>query len=251
MTRPTQPAIIFGYGATDEQHDVRLATIEERAFYRDLSTIVIVPSIGSLPDRVYESHMSMIFPPNQKRVLMVASRFEVGYAYNAIIQMCLDHPDLSKWRYVLTLEHDNLVPPTAVVDLLSAAAHGEWDVLGALYWTKGEQGVPQMWGDASHPVENYWPQLPNVAGGIVPVNATGMGFTLWKLDVFRRLAGPWFATQDGGTVPESLSAQAGSGVWTQDLWFFHRAREAGLNLKVGVHCGIRVGHLDVETGVVW
>jgi hypothetical protein len=235
-----RPLMILGYGATTEQHEQRQQTLSRRSFHRDLSTAIVIPTRGQIPARVYESHMSMIFPPNQKRTLLVVAGMEVGAAYDFAIRCMLDHPDLAKWRYILTVEEDNLIPPTAVADLLGAADDGDWDVLGGLYWTKGEMGVPQLWGDPDSAEENYRPQLPDEHGGIVRVNATGMGFTVFRLDIFRRLPEPWFVTQAG---PD--------GMWTQDLWFFHQARQAGLGLKVGVHSGVKIGHLDVGTGIVW
>ena len=40
-------------------------------------------------------------------------------------------------------------------------------------------------------------------------------------------------------------------MWTQDLKFYNRLYKSGETFKVGVHCGVRVGHVDLESGDVW
>ena len=42
---------------------------------------------------------------------MFAVGMEVGEAYSQAIEAILAHPDLSKFKYILTMEHDNIPPP--------------------------------------------------------------------------------------------------------------------------------------------
>jgi hypothetical protein len=113
--------------------------------------------------------------------------------------------------------------------------------LGGLYWTKGEGGVPQIWGDPRDPVLNFRPQVP-VPGELVECCGTGMGFNLWRMSMFKddRLRRPWFRT---------LTGIEGTGVGTQDLYFWGDARKCGY--RCAVDCGVLVGHLDTSTGDVW
>lgn len=239
----------MGYGITDPDYQFsdKGGTIERfthKHLHRDLSTIMISPTRGCVPTRVVDSWMSMLKAPNQRWASIATLNMEVGAAYEAMINLILASPDLSKFRYILTVEEDNLPGPMAFVDLLEAAEEGQWDVLGALYYVKGPCGFPQVWGDVNDEQENYRPQVPKVDGvgdeNIVACQGTGMGFTLYRLDVFRKLQAPWFQT-----------TCAADNLWTQDLFLPHRAREQGVKLKIGVHCGIRVGHLDVIENVVW
>jgi hypothetical protein len=68
---------------------------------------------------------------------------------------------------------------------------------------------------------------------------TGMGFNAWRLDMFKdsKLRKPWFVTQKEG------------GVATQDLYFWSDARKNGY--RCAVHCGIPIGHFDVENDITW
>jgi hypothetical protein len=234
-----RPEIIAGWGSEPREWAEAARARTRAATYEDASTIILIPTRGKIPTRVVDSLMSLIRPPNAKVTQLFTNDLEVGEAYNQLIELILNHPELSTWRYILTLEEDNLVPPMALVDLQKEMIRGKWDALGALYWTKGECGVPQIWGDPTAAEWNFWPIAPR-PGKVVRSNGTGMGCTLYKLDVFRRLEGPWFQT-----------SASSSGVWTQDLYAYDRFHKAGVKLKVGVDCRVKVGHMDVDTGRVW
>jgi hypothetical protein len=231
--------IIAGWGSTEREWKTADRSRRALAAYEDLSTVIVMPTRGMIPARVVDSFMSLIRPPNAKTTQLFIAGMEVGAAYNQAIGMILEHPELSTWRYILTIEEDNLIPPTALLDLQREMIRGKWDVLGGLYWTKGETGVPQIWGDPSDPVYNFRP-IPPQPGKVVRTNGTGMGCTLYRTDVFTRHPGPWFMTQADT-----------AGAFTQDLWSFNRWHHAGVKLKIGVDCRVKVGHLDVETGRVW
>jgi hypothetical protein len=159
---------------------------------------------------------------------------EVGEAFSTSIQGILDNPDLSKWEYLLTIEHDNLPPPDGIVKLIKRMEeHPEFSAIGGLYWTKGEGGVPQIWGDPKDPILNFRPQPPNPNGGLVECCGTGMGFTLFRLKMFHdpKLRKPWFKTVADHT-----------GIGTQDLHFWSDARKYGY--RCAIDCSVLVGHYD-------
>jgi hypothetical protein len=110
-----------------------------------------------------------------------------------------------------------------------------------LYFTKGYGGVAQIWGDPNvHPI-NFIPQKPDPTGGLKECNGTGMGFTLFRMDMFKdkKLRKPWFKTAQSRE----------EGVATQDLWFWKDARQHGY--RCAVDCSVRVGHYDANTDIMW
>jgi hypothetical protein len=110
---------------------------------------------------------------------------EVGEAYSTAIEQILQHPELRQWEYILTLEHDNCPPSDGVLKLLERMEERpEYSCIGGLYFTKGEGGVAQIWGDVKDPVTNYRPQLPDPKGGLVECYGTGMGFNLFRFSMF-------------------------------------------------------------------
>jgi len=176
---------------------------------------------------------------------MSTQRMEVGKAYSAAIEAILATPELASKRYLLTLEHDNIPPPDGLVRLLERAeAHPEYAAIGGLYFTKGEDGVPQIWGNPREMPLNFKPQTP-VPGELMECCGTGMGFTLYRLDLFKdeRLRKPWFETK------AEWNPSVGSRVFTQDLWFATDMRKYGY--RCAVDCAVSVGHYDSRTDVVW
>jgi hypothetical protein len=111
--------------------------------------------------------------------------------------------------------------------------------IGGLYYTKGRGGVPQIWGDPKDPVLNFRPQLPDLNGGLVECNGTGMGFNLWRMSMFRdkKLRRPWFVTQKK------------DGIATQDLYFAADAKKHGY--RFAVDCSVKVGHYDAAADIMY
>ncbi|MFN7088331.1 MAG: hypothetical protein ACK4NX_00685 [Candidatus Paceibacteria bacterium] len=221
--------------------DFRPAQILEGKTYKDLSTIIIIPTLGMIPAKVVAAWWSLIMPMNQKCTRVFAYGMEVGDAYNNMIEEILKNPNLSQWKYVLTLEEDNLPPPDGLIKLYEHM--DEFDVVGGLYWTKGENGQPMIYGDINDPELNFRPQPP--IKEIQECNGLGMGFTLFKLDIFKdpRIERPWFKTC------QDWDSQKGAKIYTQDLYFFEKIRKLGY--RVACDTRVKVGHYDAEMDIVW
>lgn len=202
--------------------------------------IVILPAADMIPAKVALTHWNLQFPPNNGVVRILAQGMEVGEAYSTAIEQILEHPELSQWEYVLSLEHDNTPPHDGVLKLLERMeAEPKLACVGGLYFTKGEGGVPQIWGDINDPVMNFRPQNPDLNGGLVRCWGTGMGFNLFRLSMFKdeKLRRPWFKTQKE------------QGIATQDLYFWADARKHGY--ECAIDCSVKVGHYDHTTDTNW
>jgi hypothetical protein len=198
--------------------------------------VVVIPSADTIPAKVVLSWMNLAFPPNNGVCRILATGMEVGDAYSTAIEQILSHPELSKWEYLLTIEHDNCPAPDGVVKLVERMEeYPEFACIGGLYFTKGPGGVAQIWGDISDPLPNYRPMPPDPNGGLVECYGTGMGFNLWSLKMFKdpKIEKPLFKTFNG---------KEGKGVGTQDLAFWSKVRPLGY--RCAVDCSVRVGHYD-------
>ena len=222
-----------GFHNTDPKTKERLERVRA---YEDLSTICIVPTRGVIPAKVVQNWMGMMTPMNQKftRIMMIG--MEVGEAYTQAIEMILAHPELSKWKYILTLEEDNMPPPDGLLKLYEGIK--KYDVVGGLYWTKGEGGMPMIYGDPKVLPLNFIPQMPKE--GLQECNGLGMGFNLFRLDMFKdkKLQKPHFKT-----LQEYTEGEGGKG-FTQDLYFFQNAGKLGYRFACDTR--IHVGHYDYE-----
>lgn len=235
-------------GRHNSNLELAAGRVLEGGSWKKQRVIVIMPSSSTIPAKVVLSWLNLIYPPNNAAYRMPAEHshrmlclgMEVGHAYNSAIETALAHPELSQWEYILTIEADNMPPPDGLLKLLAQMEkHPELSCIGGLYWTKGEGGMPQIWGDIRDPVLNFRPQVPR-AGELVECCGTGMGFNLWRTSMFKdaKLRKPWFVTQ-----------ASKEGVGTQDLYFWTDARKHGH--RCAIDCDVRVGHFDSRTDICW
>lgn len=210
--------------------------------YKDLSTICIVPTRGTIPAKVVQSWMGLMTPMNQKFLRMFAIGLEVGAAYSSAIEQVLSHPELSNWKYILTLEEDNCPPPDGLLKLYDHME--EYDVIGGLYWTKGVDGKPMCYGKPDVFPSNFVPFMPD-PDTVTRCNGLGMGFTLFKLDIFKnkKLQKPFFET-----FQKYIPGKGAEG-YTQDLKFFENARALGY--KFACDSRVKVGHYDFASDQMW
>lgn len=218
--------------------------------YKEASTVIVIPTRGNIPDAVVSKWLGLIAPMNQKRAILFASGHEVGAAYNAMIQMILNHPELSKWKYIMTLEDDNLPPPDAQIRLLESIEWGNYDAVSGLYFTKGEVNMPMAYGDpteyARTGVLDFRPRDIRAAlqaDQVMPVNGIAMGCALWRMSLFREIQAPWYVT-----VSDLVPGKGVQG-FTQDLYFCERAVRAGKRFATDMR--VRVGHMDIGTGTIY
>lgn len=195
--------------------------------------IVILPSADLIPAKVSLSHWNLQFPPNQSVVKLLCLGQEVGSAYSSAIESILADPNLSKFDYILTIEHDNVIPYDAVTKLLKRMdEHPEFAAIQALYFLKGPGSPAQIWGSPQQdPVINFRPQPPRADGGIIETYGTANGCTLFRMEIFKdeRIKRPWFKTEPGVT---------------QDLNFWMEAKKYGW--RCCVDCSIVCGHYDLK-----
>jgi len=247
--------------------------------FKDLSTVIIIPIRGNREEKetIYcdncktkhevtktvinglspifvEAYKRLIKPMNVPVVEMMVPGYEVGDAYNTAIEMILNSPGLKDFKYVLTIEDDNIVPfipnSQGPLMMLYECMEKGFDIAGGLYWTKGIPSMPLLYGfpedkkdsvSGMFSVRYDWKDKPE---GPIECNGLGMGFTLFKMDLFKdkRLEKPWFKTVNENN-------EQGQKMYTQDLYFFEKARELGY--RVCVDTRVKVGHLDVKSGIIY
>ncbi|MBI5306297.1 hypothetical protein HZB04_01805 [Candidatus Wolfebacteria bacterium] len=240
-----QPQIVIPdyRGYHNQDSSATNARLEKAKSYRDLSTIIICPTRGVIPAKVVQSWMGLMRPMNQKVIGPLFSiGMEVGEGYSSMIAMILSNPELANWKYILTIEEDNMPPVDGLLKLYESM--DTYDVVGGLYWTKGEGGQPMIYGDPKVAPMNFIPQMPQ-SETAQEANGLGMGFHLFKMDIFKdeRVPRPWFRT-----VQEVVPGQ-GAKAYTQDLYFYENIRKLGY--KVACDTRVKVGHYSIEQDVVW
>lgn len=238
-------------------HNANLAASADRLkkarSYQDLSTVWISAIRGArkcdcglvecnrvispgLDPKVVQCWLGLTKPMNQKFAgPFFIQGLEVGEAYNAGVQMVLDNPELSKWKYILTVEEDNLPPADGILKLYESM--DKYDVVQGIYWTKGENGQPMIYGDPKVMPKNFIPQPP-IPESVQECNGLGMGFNLYRIDMFKKMPKPWFKTyQENGSA------------FSQDLFFYNEAAKFGYRFACDTR--VKVGHYDAVANIVW
>lgn len=212
------------------------ARIIDSNTYRDLSTVWVTPSRDGKLDMqvVFSSWLSMLVPLNQKIMRLGFANGEVGKVYEAAVETILR--DSIPWKYMLTVETDNLPPRDGLLKLYESI--DEYDAVGGFYWMKGQGSTPMIYGNPDNS-SDFTPQVP-IPDTVQQCNGLPMGFTLFNMDMFRKLPQPWFVTDKG--IPHDEQA-------TQDLFFFQNAGRAGF--KFAVDTRVKVGHIDFQTRKIW
>ena len=221
-------------GPNNSEFVTSAARVKASNAWRDLSTVVISPTTGSIPTKIVMSWMAMMPTINQKVKWLMSVWVEVGAAYEEMVRYILADPDLSKFKYILTIEQDNAPPQDGLQKLFESIEH--YDAVGGLYWTKCDPSTPMIYGDPKVEPKNFFVQEP-IPNALQECNGLGMGFTLFTLDMFRHVERPWFQTQNEVT-------KDGREVMTQDLFFFKKAAKAGYRFACDTR--VRVGHYDMS-----
>lgn len=220
--------------------------------WKDASTVIIVPE--RVPNRFHcrwiESIMGLITPMNAKRAMLWAIGDEVGVAYTNTVKAILANPELAKWKYVLTIESDNILPPDAHIRLLESISLGPFDAVGGLYFTKGDLNQPMCYGSSADyartGVLEFQPLDIREAirqQQIVECNGLGMGCTLFRMELFKESEPPWFKTLND-FIPGK-----GAECMTQDLYAFSQWKKRGRRFACDTR--VHVGHMNLETGEVF
>lgn len=240
----TKPAILVPDDVGIHNASDYAARLEKEKTYRDLSTIIVCPTRGVISARIVQNWQGLIRPMNQKVIgPMFMEGMEVGEAYNQVIKMILENPELSTFKFILTLEEDNAPPADGLIKLYESI--DEYDAVGGLYWTKGEAGQPMCYGDPKVMPLNFIPQIPQ-PDTVTPCNGLGMGFTLFRMEMLKDERfdyGNWFKTK------QEIDPEGRVQVYTQDLWFFQKAREFGY--KFACDARVKVGHYDAANQIMW
>ena len=228
-------------GKNNEDLDKAIERVDKSRMYEDLSTIIVCPTRGTFPTRVVQSWMRLQKPLNQQVAGPIfAESMKVDVAYNSLISYILDNEHLNKYKYILTIEEDNLPPGDGLLNLYKSM--DKYDVVSGLYWGKGDNGFAMIFGNPDEEGEEYKPQKPK-RGEVQEAKAIGMGFNLFKLDMFRKIEGPWFKTLQGKNEDGNLQSM------TQDIYFYKKAAKEGF--KFACDNSILVGHYDSKNDKVW
>ena len=252
---------------------------EKTRGWLDQSLTWVVATRGMYPAKVVDSWDMIDWPMNQAKTgRLTAIGMEVGDAYNHLFKLATDYdlcvksyvPQYARiitgTRFIFTTEEDNIQPSNVITGLMAAIyecpdcvdeiinfedwtcpnGHHGYDAVSGLYYTKAIPPRPMAYGNPKNGPDDFKPQPVEEAVKLkatIEVNGIGMGCSIWRKGLLKKVSEPWFKTIDN-------DAETGSGGGTQDLYMCRKAKEEA-GARFGVNCNVKVGHINIQTGEQW
>lgn len=189
-----------------------------------------IPTLGRVSMRFLEAHYNLGMPTNVPVIRVYVEGKEVGDARNECVARALQFDDDEREiTHIFFLDDDVLPHPEALKKLHSAKR----DIIGGLYYLKTQTPTPMIVMDEGDGVAREF-----IPGEVVECSAHGMGLTLIKAEVFKRLRDEtdlgvdrhgyprWFETiRDKALVDQHGNMKILNE--TEDVYFLRAARKLG------------------------
>ncbi len=234
-----------GSGTTLVKIDATSTFSIENGSHQRPTYLMGVPTFGTMDWRFWQSTIRLASPMNSIAQLMTVCRKEVGEARQDIADYYMRQSP--RPSYLFFLGDDMLPPWDGLIRLWDEMELGHWDVLSGLYYLKCEPPTPCAWRTGAS-----GPMIPGrdfSPGEVISVDVCGLDFCLIRPEVFEAIGPPpWFQTEVRFTQTDAN----GNGAMqksTEDGFFMAKVRAA--RKRIGLHTGIRIGHLHVGTGMVY
>ena len=189
-----------------------------------------IPSLGRVSLRFLEAHYRLAQPTNASVIHVYCEGKPVAEARNQIVAQALAFDDGEREVTHVFFLDDDVLPHSEAFKKLAADGR---DVVAGLYYLKTAVPTPMVLMDDGDGVARSW-----VPGELVECSAHGMGLTLVRAEVFRRMRDEtdigtdefglpaWFRTLKDQRVltPQGHEAHVNE---TEDVYFLRRARSLG------------------------
>lgn len=206
--------------------------------YCNLNTLIVIPTRGMVHYKVIISWKALLMPLSSNISNLFLESMEIGEARNTAIE---EFKKMSNIEYIVFLDDDVIVPENALIRLYRSMIVNNYDILAAMYYMKSPIKVPVgfKYNNGVLTNINIDEQLKNEP---LDVDVVGMGCTLIRKSAFDKLSFPYFKTVENLEGIKTTNS-------TEDVYFCNKAKESGL--KIGIHPGIRCGHIDVKSGIIY
>ena len=188
---------------------------------KPMKIVVGIPTRDHVFSEFALSLRLMRFPPNSQVLYGLNKTVGIDVARNEIVEKAPADAD-----YVLFLDDDLLVPPDAVMKLIS---HGK-DIASALYFSSNPPFFPHAYkSDGKGKCDSIYDYPKD---SLIEVDAVGAGALLVKRGVFEKLGAPYF---QHAVQKQDLG---------EDFYFCRKAQEAGF--RIFCDTSIKCTHMGVS-----
>jgi len=216
----------------------RLVGIAKSTVFHPIHLLIGIPSRGQVSCYFMVSLLRQDEPINTTVDYCFVVGKEIGAARNEIVEKAL----AVGAEYLLFIDDDVVVPRNTIIGLLDLADQGN-DIVAGVCYSKQIPPQPILFkGRGTGSFKNW-----KVGDILHELDGVGMGLTLIRTDIFRRIKKPWFKT----TVSQKVSVGEKYISYNKDesLYFCDKALRAGF--KITVDTGIQAIHHDYATNTFY
>jgi len=194
--------------------------------------LVAIPSRGLVSCEFVSSLLAQDNPLN----ITIRYRFEVGGEVGESRNRLVDYASKIGSEYVLFIDDDVIVPINCFNKLIYWANEG-YDVVSGVYYSKQIPPQPLIFKGRGNGYLSKW----KVGDIIKDADGIGMGLTLIKTSVFKKIARPWFLSVVGKKDKKTDLLVS----MDETLYFCDKLKEAKISILVDT--SIQAIHYDSET----
>lgn len=215
------------------------------------SIMCAIPTLGMVPIEFVVGFGRLQMPINGGVFQHIIKGMEIGIARNMSVEHVMSLPKEYRPKWLFFLGDDMIPPPFGFVQLFEEAEKNKWDCLTGMYFWKGEPPTPLIW--RNDHIGRMQPGRDFKVGDVVWCDMSGLDFTLIRVELLEKMEAPYFKTGPSlrKDMPFDIKGPDDGSILThtEDVWFYSKVRELGG--KIGVHTGVRVGHMDIKTGAIF
>lgn len=201
-----------------------------------MNVVVGIPSFGMVSTYFMQARGSQQFPLVSSAIDKIVLNRPIADARNEIVEFALQQ----NANYIYWLDDDVIAPPDAFLRMYNQHK----DIINGVYWSKSNPPMPLLF--RNHLEGPYWDWH---VGDLIEIDAAGMGLTLVKTDVYRKMAkelpGPWYSVEYSSFAGVKASPFNN----TEDLYFYWKARKLGY--QVWADTGVQGLHYDKNNNVFY
>jgi len=206
--------------------------------FKDVRVLIGVPTRGLLSVQWVLSFLKQSHPVNTSLDYKFVIGKEVGKARNELVQKALKLDT----EYLIFIDDDVIIPPNTITKLINIADQGK-DIVAGVYYSKQIPPEPLIFkGRGTGSFKNW-----KIGEIINDVDGIGMGLTLLKTAIFKKIKKPWFKTIESSrksTRNEKLFYSV-----DESLYFCNKAISKGF--KITVDTSIQGIHFDYKTNTFY
>lgn len=201
-----------------------------------INVVIGIPSFGMVSTYFMQARGAQQFPLVSSTLDKIVLNKPIADARNEIVEFALSQGA----NYIYWLDDDVVAPPDAFLKMYKQNK----DIINGVYWSKSNPPMPLLFRNHLEGPYYNWH-----VGDLIEIDAAGMGLTLVKTDVYRKmskeLGGPWYSVEYGSFKNNNQIPYNN----TEDLYFYWKARKLGY--QVWADTSIQALHFDKSNEVLY